>query len=139
MGQSGQRAEDKEQRAPNVFVHWGSKHLNTGTRQLDIGSNPSGLLLQSTMLSEEAKDKLRQTLEKVHEWPAVYMYKFIFEPDQERLEAVLALFPEESEILRKYSAGGKYLAITVKEVMISADEVVKRYDRASEISGVITL
>lgn len=91
------------------------------------------------MLSEEAKDKLRQTLEKIHEWPTVYMYKFIFEPEPERLDAILALFPKESEVLRKYSVGGKYLSITVKEVMMSADEVVKRYDRASEISGVITL
>ena len=52
------------------------------------------------MLSEEAKDKLRQTLEKIHDWPAVYMYKFIFEPETERLDAVLALFPKESEVLR---------------------------------------
>ena len=91
------------------------------------------------MLSEEAKDKLRQTLEKIHDWPAVYMYKFIFEPETERLDAVLALFPKESEVLRKYSAGGKYLAITVKEVMMNAEDVVARYDKASEITGVITL
>lgn len=91
------------------------------------------------MLSEEAKQRLRQNLDKVHAWPAVYMYKFIFEPETERLDAVLALFPTESEILRKYSAGGKYLSITVKEVMMSADEVVARYDKASEITGVITL
>ncbi|MBX2971661.1 MAG: DUF493 domain-containing protein [Flavobacteriales bacterium] len=91
------------------------------------------------MLSDEAKDKLRQTLEKIQEWPSVYMYKFIFEPDRERLDKLLVLFPPESEILRKYSANGKYLALTVKEVMMSADDVVDRYDRASEIPGVITL
>ena len=91
------------------------------------------------MLSDEAKDKLRNTLQKIHEWPSLYMYKFIFEPDHDRLERLLALFPPESEILRKYSATGKYLAITVKEVMMDADQVVERYDKASEISGVITL
>jgi hypothetical protein len=91
------------------------------------------------MLSDEAKDKLRDTLQKIHEWPSLYMYKFIFEPDHDRLDRLLALFPPESEILRKYSTGGKYLAITVKEVMLSADEVVARYDLASEIPGVITL
>jgi len=91
------------------------------------------------MLSEEAKDKLRDTLQKIHEWPSVYMYKFIFEPDQERLERLVALFPPEIEILRKYSTSGKYLSITVKEVMMSADEVVARYDKASEIPGIITL
>lgn len=92
-----------------------------------------------TMLSEEAKDRLRQTLDKVHEWPSVYMFKFIFEPEEERLNAVIALFPAESEILRKYSAGGKYLSITVKEVMMNAEDVVARYVRASEITGIIVL
>lgn len=91
------------------------------------------------MLSEEAKDKLRQALQKVHEWPSVYMFKFIFEPDPERLERLIGLFPPESEILRKYSSSGKYLSITVKEVMMNADDVVARYDKASEIPGVITL
>lgn len=91
------------------------------------------------MLSEEAKDRLRQTLQKVHDWPSVYMYKFIFEPDQDRLDRLIALFPPESEILRKYSSSGKYLSITVKEVMMSAEDVVARYDKASEIQGVITL
>jgi uncharacterized protein len=91
------------------------------------------------MLSEEAKDRLRERLDQVHDWPSVYMFKFIFEPDTERLESVLALFPPESEILRKYSAAGKYLSLTVKEVMMNADEVVQRYDRASKIDGVIVL
>lgn len=91
------------------------------------------------MLSEDAKTRLRASLDKVHSWPSVYMFKFIFEPEAERLEAVLALFPPESEVLRRYSAGGKYLSLTVKEVMISADDVVARYDRAASIQGVITL
>jgi len=91
------------------------------------------------MLSDEAKERLRDSLGKIHDWPSVYMFKFILEPEEARLKAVLDLFDSESEILRRYSAGGKYLAITVKEVMLSADEVVARYDRASEIKGLITL
>lgn len=91
------------------------------------------------MLNKETKDRLRSRLDQVHDWPSVYMFKFILEPDQERLEAVLAIFPKESEVLRKYSTGGKYVSITVKEVMLNADEVVQRYDRISEIEGVIVL
>jgi hypothetical protein len=49
------------------------------------------------------------------------------------------MFPPEAELLRKYSTGGKYLSITVREVMMSADDVVDRYDRASAIEGVIML
>jgi putative lipoic acid-binding regulatory protein len=91
------------------------------------------------MLDAGTKQRLKEKLEHVHEWPGVYMFKFIFEPDADRLSRVLALFPPESEVLRKYSKGGKYLSLTVKEVMITADDVVDRYDRASEISGVIVL
>ena len=91
------------------------------------------------MLNAETKDRLRLSLEKVHEWPSVYMFKFILEPDTDRVARVEALFPPEAELLRKYSRGGKYLSITVREVMINADEVIARYDRASEIEGVIVL
>lgn len=91
------------------------------------------------MLSEEAKEGLRQSLEKVHEWPSLYMFKLIFEPDGDRLAKVLALFPSEAEVLRRYSAGGRYLSLTVKEVMMSASDVVQRYERASEIPGVIMI
>lgn len=91
------------------------------------------------MLSEEGKVRLKDSLDKVHEWPSVYMFKFILEPDETRLAQVLALFPPESEVIRRYSAGGKYLAITVKEVMINADDVIARYERAAGIQGVMTL
>ena len=91
------------------------------------------------MLDDETRNRLKKTLDQVHQWPSVYMFKFIFEPEQERLDAVLALFPPEAEVLRKYSKAGKYLSLTAKEVMMSAEEVVSRYDKASEIGGVIVL
>lgn len=91
------------------------------------------------MLDQETKDRLKHHLDKVHTWPSVYLFKFVFEPEQGRLDQVLALFPPESEVLRKYSSSGRYLSISVKEVMLNADEVVARYDRASEISGVMVL
>ncbi|MBK6541388.1 MAG: DUF493 family protein [Flavobacteriales bacterium] len=91
------------------------------------------------MLNEETKLRLKERLDQVHEWPSVYMFKFIFEPEQSRLDAVLALFPPESQVLRRYSKGGKYLSITVTEVMMNADDVVDRYDRASAIDGIIVL
>jgi len=91
------------------------------------------------MLNAEIKQRLLDRLNEVHEWPSVYMFKLIFEPETSRLERVLALFPPESEILRKYSAGGKYLSVTVREVMLSAEEVVARYELAAGIEGVIVL
>lgn len=91
------------------------------------------------MLDPETRERLLQRLNEVHEWPSVYLFKFVLEPEPERLAKVLALFPEESEVLRRYSAGGKYLSVSAKEVMMSAEDVVARYDRAAEIPGVIVL
>lgn len=91
------------------------------------------------MLNEETKQRLKDRLNQVHEWPSVYMFKLIFEPERSRLERVQALFPPEAELLRRYSAGGKYLSITAREVMMSAEEVVARYELAAEIEGVIVI
>ncbi len=82
---------------------------------------------------------MRKALDQVHTWPAVYMFKFILEPEQVKIDALLALFPKEAEVLRKYSTGGKYVSLTVREVMLNAEEVVSRYDRTSLIPGVIVL
>lgn len=91
------------------------------------------------MLNAETKQRLMERLDQVHQWPSLYMFKFIFEPTQDRLDRIAALFPPESEMLRRYSTGGKYLSLTVKEVMLSAGEVVERYDKATEVDGVIVL
>lgn len=91
------------------------------------------------MENEEAKNRLRERLNEVHQWPSVYMFKFVLEPDDAKLDALLVLFPKESEVLRRYSAGGKYVSITVKEVMMNAEEIVARHDKASAIPGVIVL
>ncbi|HMN06211.1 MAG TPA: DUF493 family protein [Flavobacteriales bacterium] len=91
------------------------------------------------MSHDEARDRMRKALNEVHTWPSVYMFKFILEPDQDRLDKLMALFPPEAELLRKYSKGGKYLSLTVREVMMSADEVVGRYDQVGAIEGVIVL
>lgn len=91
------------------------------------------------MEHDEARDRMRKALDQVHKWPAVYMFKFILEPDEDRLGKLLALFPPEAEVLRKYSKAGKYLGLTIREVMMSADEVVARYDKAAGVKGVIVL
>jgi len=37
------------------------------------------------------------------------------------------------------SSNGNYMSITVKEVMMSVDDIIKIYEKAAEIKGVITL
>ena len=83
--------------------------------------------------------KLHNKLSKLTNWPTVYMFKFIIPAETEKIKQVEALFPDESELSRKYSTAGKYVSITCKEVMMSADEVVERYARAATIEGIIAL
>jgi putative lipoic acid-binding regulatory protein len=91
------------------------------------------------MLNDEAKDRLLGRLNEVHQWPSVYMFKFVMEPDAARIAALRSLFPPESEVLRRFSSGGKYLSITIREVMLSAEDVVLRYEQVGAIGGVIML
>ncbi len=72
-------------------------------------------------------------------WPTVYMFKFISPADNRIFALLHDLFPAHTEFTSRHSKGGKYLSITIKEVMLSADEVIERYQKASEIEGVIVL
>ena len=84
-------------------------------------------------------DTLRDHLTKDFTWPSVYMFKFIA-PAENRIFAMLHdLFPHQAEFTNRHSAGGKYVSITVKEMMLSVDEVIERYQKASAIEGVIIL
>lgn len=84
-------------------------------------------------------DTLREHLTTSVSWPSVYMFKFIA-PAENRIFAMLHdLFPHQAEFTNRHSAGGKYVSITVKEVMINPDEVIDRYQKASAIEGVIVL
>jgi putative lipoic acid-binding regulatory protein len=84
-------------------------------------------------------DTLRERLTTSVSWPSVYMFKFIA-PAENRIFAKLHdLFPHQAEFTNRHSAGGKYVSITVKELMLNVDEVIDRYQKASAIEGVIVL
>ena len=84
-------------------------------------------------------DSLRERLEELS-FPNVYMYKFIVKSDLQKIAQIESLFqPEKAEIIRKESSKGAFISITVKEVMLSADEIISVYERAAKIEGVITL
>ena len=90
-------------------------------------------------MNEEQKEKLRASLNHVHEWPSLYMFKFIVPTISDKFEKLTALFPEDSNIITKQSSNGKFTSITIKEVMVGADDVFSRYEKVSKIKGVISL
>lgn len=81
---------------------------------------------------------LKARLEKLS-WPMVYMFKFIVPAQNRQIAQVESLFSPEAEVYQNESRGGKYISITAREVMLSADHVVEVYKKASSIEGLMAL
>jgi len=94
---------------------------------------------QSLTMTSQNFDALREQLRANILWPSVYMFKFIAPSDNRVFALLHDLFPDHAEFSNKSSKQGKYVSITVKELMLSADEVIDRYQKASAIEGVIVL
>jgi hypothetical protein len=83
-------------------------------------------------------DKLKAQLE-LQEWPMVYLFKFIMPNDSEVIAKVTALFDDGAELKYSNSKTGKYVSISVKELMLDVDSVIEKYVNASKYKGVISL
>ena len=81
-------------------------------------------------------ESLKKKLDTVHEWPSLYMFKFIV--PEERKEEVYALFPK-NELRYKESSQGKYVSVTAKVMMRSSEDVVAKYQEAHRIEGMLAL
>lgn len=85
-------------------------------------------------------DELRKKLEEsIESFPYVYMFKFIVKADNKTIAQVQGIFDNDADIAQKESAKGNYLSITVKQVVMSVDEIIAFYEKASAIEGVMTL
>ena len=82
-------------------------------------------------------NKLREHLTKDFNWPMVYMFKFIVPADNQKIALVQAKFSDEAIITQNQSSNGKYISITVKEVMIDADSVIEKYKEMKDIEGLM--
>lgn len=92
-----------------------------------------------TMDEKERLDKLRQQLDEYHTWPSVFMFKFVVPTDEEKVERLHAIFGESAEYKKRLSKNGNYTSVTIREMVLNADQVFERYMAASKIEGVISL
>ena len=91
------------------------------------------------MNKDEQFEKLREQLNKEKEWPIIYMFKFIILADNRKIALVESKFSDEAIITQKESTNGKYISITIKEVMLDADSIISKYKEMEGIEGLITL
>lgn len=83
-------------------------------------------------------DNLKEQLLQ-EEWPNVYLFKFIVENTPEKIALTTALFDETADIAFHTSKNGKFVSVSVKEMMLDADSVIAIYDKAAAIEGIISL
>ena len=91
------------------------------------------------MNKNEQYDKLRELLNKEGNWPILYMFKFIIPADNRKIALVESKFSDEATITQKESSNGKYISITVKEVMLNADSIIEKYKEMEGIEGLMAI
>jgi putative lipoic acid-binding regulatory protein len=85
-------------------------------------------------------DELRKKLEEsITSFPYIYMFKFIIKADNKTMALVEVIFDDDADIIQKQSTKGNYISITVKQVVMSIDEIISIYEAAAEIEGVMSL
>jgi hypothetical protein len=91
------------------------------------------------MNKDEQFEKLREQLKKEKDWPTIYMFKFIIPADNRKIALVSSKFSDEAIITQKESTSGKYISITIKEVMLDADSIINKYKEMEGIEGLMAL
>ena len=90
-------------------------------------------------MTEEELNRFKEKIEESINFPSVYMYKFIVESELRKIALVENLFDADADIHIKESTNGRYTSITSKVVVVSIDEIMDIYKKASEIQGIIFL
>lgn len=81
-------------------------------------------------------EQFRAKLEETHDFPSLYMFKFIVA--EEKQDEVKKLFPGH-DVHTKTSSKGTYVSVTAQTMMPSSDSIVEIYKQASKIEGIIAL
>lgn len=82
--------------------------------------------------------KLRELLAELP-YPSVYLYKFIVKQDIDKVIDIKRCFSESAEFITKVSKNGNYVSVSIKEMMLSSEDIIARYKEVGKIENVITL
>ena len=90
-------------------------------------------------IHEDFVQRLEAQLTNHGKWPQVYMFKFIIQNNNRDYAILRHIFNEDSLLTSRNSRNGKYISITVKEMMMDPAEVMDRYRQAARIEDIIAL
>ncbi len=88
---------------------------------------------------EKFYNNLAAKLEEHHKFPSTYLFKFIIPNNNRNLALAEELFSATAIVTLKESKTGKYLSVTGKDRMPSAQSVIETYKLAEKIDGLMSL
>jgi len=83
-------------------------------------------------------NRLKELLDKEN-YPLVYLFKFIIKNDPDKIVDIKRCFDETAEFETNPSRNGNYISVSIKQMMMSSDDILNRYERVSKIKNVIVL
>ena len=83
---------------------------------------------------------LKVNLEKNHNFPEYYLYKFIILNDKEKLTEIYKVFDgTKNTFSTRESSNGKYISCSIFCFVLDAEHVIRLYQEVAKIEGVIML
>jgi hypothetical protein len=83
--------------------------------------------------------RLLEKLKENKKWPLLYMFKFIVPNEEGKVEQVKQLLPKEGALSYKHTKNLKFVSITCKAQMPTAESIVEVTSAVNKIEGVIAL
>lgn len=84
--------------------------------------------------------KLKTQLDETTQFPTDYLYKFIVSAEGGKVEEVQSIFDNTGAVINtKKSKTGKYISVSIVIQLASSDDVIKYYQQAEKVEGIISL
>lgn len=86
-------------------------------------------------------DDLKNKIEASQKFPSVYMFKFILSSDNQKIAQIEALFDntDNPDISIRPSSRGRYVSITIKQMVQNVEYIINIYKQVAKIPGVIMM
>ncbi len=84
-------------------------------------------------------EKLKKLLSENKKWPLLYMFKFIVPNEGGKVQQVVDLLPKHGTVTFNHTKSLKYVSVSCKVSMKSADAIIEITNAASSIPGVMSL
>ncbi len=82
---------------------------------------------------------LRKALGEEENWPQLYMFKFIVPNQHGKVEKVVSMLPDDSDISFKHTKSLRHVSVTCRAIMNTPDDVIIITQNVTAIEGVMSL